>query len=520
MPAHFHPIHHLLLAGCTLAVCGLCHADSAPPQLVGNTLIDTADLLHLAPSDTHPASPESWADRVRERYNGAGYPAVQVRHTTSTNGSPMLRIIEGRVAEVHIQGNHHHDDANIRTPLTEIALGESPNAQRLIKQIALSNENPSKQIGVTLEALPYPGEVKAKIDITDRRPQHFSVSYDNEGSHLLGRNRIYLGYQHANLFNRDHIVTALIGTSTDHPERNRIASLGYRLPLPNSTLSLDLQASHSESRTGQTSTPEGLASLTGQGTTLGTRLVQQLAPFGETKQKILYGIDYKSFDNQCTSNNTALSTDACGSLDSRPISLTYVNRRTTDTMDTHLVAAYLHNVAGGARGDRAYYERLNKTLHWQAVRLSASLEAALTHGWKGKLTLSGQYSNNHLIPGEQFGLGGSLNLRGYQERSVTGDRGYASTFELHTPAFAAPLFEKPVQTHALIFTDYGNVHDDGLGTHQTLSSMGIGVRTNVPDKVSIRIDLGRTLRPLVSNIPGAQRQAGDHFVHIKASYVF
>jgi hemolysin activation/secretion protein len=103
---------------------------------------------------------------------------------------------------------------------------------------------------------------------------------------------------------------------------------------------------------------------------------------------------------------------------------------------------------------------------------------------------------------------------------VTGDRGYASSLELHTPAFAAPLFKHPVQTHGLIFTDYGSVHDDGLGTHQTLASTGIGFRTSVPDKLSIRIDLGRTLRPLTSSVAGAQRQIGDHFVHIKANYFF
>lgn len=507
----------LLCGMATLGGPALANAD--PPSLQGNTLLTTAQLTQ-PPAEAALLTPDAWATLIRERYRAAGFPAVQVRSFTDPQGQSRISVIEGRIARIRIIGNQHHDDANVLFPLKQLNLGQAPNTGPLLREIALSNENPSKQLGITLEALPSPGEIDARVDVSDRQVSHFSLSYDNDGSPLLGRDRVYLGYQNANLFNRDHVLTALLGSSTDHPERNRSGSLGYRLPLYGTAFSLDLLAAHSRSNTGPASSPEGKYALTGSGTTLGVRLVQQLPPLGEVKHKLLYGIDHKAFSNRCQSNDTALSADACGSVDSRPISLTYINRWTSDVHDSSMVLSYAHNLPGGERGDAQYHQLLNKTANWQVWRAQAVLDLPLRHAWKVRAQLSGQYSPDKLIVGEQFGIGGPTSVRGYQERSATGDRGTTASLELHMPLPPRSLLGLPLQSHALIFADYGQTRDNGQSSRHDLSSAGLGLRIHSGERIALRLDLGHVLRPLSSTAPGAPRQTGDAFLHIKASYHF
>ena len=44
--------------------------------------------------------------------------------------------------------------------------------------------------------------------------------------------------------------------------------------------------------------------------------------------------------------------------------------------------------------------------------------------------LDGQWSDEPLIPGEQFGIGGARSVRGYEEREASGDSGFFVSAEL------------------------------------------------------------------------------------------
>lgn len=506
-----------LLASALMAVVPLAVAAPAPPALEGNTLLSTDELLAGMSPALRAAPLQDWALYIRQRYQEAGYPAVQVR--VLDGDAPRLRITEGRIASVNIQGHRFHDDANLLLPLQQLTLGAAPRPQRLLREIALSNENPSKQLAVTLEAGPRAGEILAGVTVSDSPPSRFSLSYDNDGSPTLGRDRVSLGYRHANLFNRDHVLVAQLGSSIDRPERNRMASLAYRLPFYGTPLALDVFGTYSESDTGQTHTPEGPLALTGRGHTLGLRLVQQLSPLGELRQKLLYGFDDKDFKNHCDSAGVALDDRACGSVGSRPLSLSHVSRWTSERWDGNLIVAYAANVPGGARGNSDYYQQLGKTAHWKAWRLQGNASAPLFGSWQLRLALAGQYSDDDLIVGEQFGLGGGEHLRGYQERSVSGERGYSASLELRTPEWSRPVGGQPLRVHGLLFFDDGRVSSSQQPAYH-LSSVGLGLRLNWNEAFSLRLDAGCALRDLSITTPGADRQKGDVFVHVKASYHF
>lgn len=87
--------------------------------------------------------------------------------------------------------------------------------------------------------------------------------------------------------------------------------------------------------------------------------------------------------------------------------------------------------------------------------------------------LRGQHSSDALIPGEQFGIGGSSLVRGLEEREGTGDRGYVATLEVTTPPIAPG-------TRLVAFADTGEARllaaGGAPGVTQHATSTGVGVR--------------------------------------------
>ena len=80
------------------------------------------------------------------------------------------------------------------------------------------------------------------------------------------------------------------------------------------------------------------------------------------------------------------------------------------------------------------------------MRLGAVLERLNAHGlrivYSSALVLddmqlranvTGQWTRDALVPGEQFGIGGLDNLRSMHEREGASDRGYRASIELYSP---------------------------------------------------------------------------------------
>ncbi|MFX5634281.1 ShlB/FhaC/HecB family hemolysin secretion/activation protein, partial [Acinetobacter baumannii] len=73
------------------------------------------------------------------------------------------------------------------------------------------------------------------------------------------------------------------------------------------------------------------------------------------------------------------------------------------------------------------------TAGYYAVRYGAGFSKVLPAAWQLKLTLSGQYTSDSLVPGEQFGIGGASSVRGFSERALANDYGTLVSGEIYTP---------------------------------------------------------------------------------------
>jgi len=494
----------------------------------GNTLVsDEQAQAALAPfvgADKRMADVRAAADALHAVYERAGYAVVKVFPPAqeSSDGRIVLRVVEGRVRSVTVKGNAAYGEANIRTSLPPLKEGEAPHVGRVVAAIAAANDNPAKQVAVNFAAGEAPGIIDAVVNVSEDRPQKFTLALDNAGSPSTGEYRVTLGYQNANLFDRDHIVTAQLGSSLEHPDKSSNVSAGYRLPLYSYGMSLDFVAAYSDTNTGQTLTPAGPMSFTGKGTMLAARANLPLQSIGELRHKLIYGLDYKDFSNACT----GVASGSCGTVTSSPASLSYAVQYHRPEVQSGGGLTYAVNLPGGPNGSQADYAaaRQSAVRRWQALRLNGYVAVPVAGDWQFRGNLAAQYTPDRLIAAEQFGLGGATSVRGYAERVVSGDNGYGANLEIHTPDLAPQLSLAGASLRLLAFVDAGRVQPVSPlpgESARSLASAGLGLRFALGRDLALRCDLGYSLDDLpATSGAGTIRDKGRSFGHIAIIYAF
>jgi hemolysin activation/secretion protein len=150
-----------------------------------------------------------------------------------------------------------------------------------------------------------------------------------------------------------------------------------------------------------------------------------------------------------------------------------------------------HNAAYNQAGARPGAAADFRLWRWN---LAANL--ALPGDWRLSAVANGQETNDLLISGEQFGIGGMDSVRGYTEREVLNDRGWRGSIELAGPSFGIPATDW--RGHLVAFHDLGAVYrNEPLAGEQRkahIASVGLGARIQVGRTMSLRADIAHALR--------------------------
>lgn len=460
-------------------------------KVTGNTLLPAADIeAALVPFGGERQLDElkRAAAAVQALYARAGYGAVVafVPAQAPVDGIVGITVIEGKLTRVSVNGQQQFDEANIRASLPGLALGATPRLNQVDTQIQLTNENPAKQVQVLLQPGQQPGEVEARVTVTEAPVQRWSLGLDNTGSERTGDHRINLGWQHANVAGLDHVLTTQFQTSVEKPQLVTVASAGYRMPFYAQSLALDAFAAYSDVDGGTSATLAGDLQFAGKGRIYGLRLSRYLPRLGEYDQRLSLGLEHRAYLNTC--QIVGLPVGACGpageSVAVQPLSLDY-SLQLGGNRPVGASVSLLHNLAlGGSHTQDADFGavRAGAQARYTLLRASVSAGASFADEWQIHARLSGQFTHDALVPGEQFGLGGASTVRGYQEREVTGDRGILGTLEVVSPDIAKALGLGAGSLRLVGFADFGHV-DNLLGTPCrgeltacSLASVGIGWR--------------------------------------------
>lgn len=474
-------------------------------------------------------------EALESAYRSAGYGTVKVSvpEQELTGGVVRLVVTESVIGKVTVTGNKHFSEANVRNALPALKEGAVPNARELSENIQLSNENPAKQLEVTLGVGQDAKKIDAKVAVTEDKPQRFFATLDNTGNPSSGRYRLGFAYQNANLFDLDHVLTMAYTTSPDKPEgvKVNIYSIAYRVPLYAYGDSIDVVYGNSDVNTPSVqATGFGLA---GKGEVTSLRFNHYFPRQGEYSAKLALGFDYKYFNTRCSINGLPQAIDpptpalsSCTPYTTRPLSATYSGQLQSAGMLMDYYVGIAYNLPLGSeylfRGGYDSYSLIaNRPAddHFTILRLGGSYMTAVLTDWQARLAFSSQFTNDGLVAGEQFSLAGSTAVRGFGERAVTADNGHLVNLEAYSPELA-PGLKLPGNLRGILFYDFARGHNNGAQAPASssfgIASGGLGLRYNLQKDLILRADLAEVLKAG----PAGTESRGDWFGHINVTYSF
>ena len=425
------------------------------------------------------------ADALELAIIDAGYSfhRVSLPPQSLTSGTVEFTIVRFAIGAINISGNEYFDRQNIEHSLPQLKVGETPNTKELSRSLKLANNHASKSMVLRFSEGGEGDTIDADITVKEQNPQIVFLTLDNTGSEETEEFRSTVGYQHGNLFNRDHAVTATLTFAPEDPDATTQYGVSYHIPLYAHGANLDFLLSDSEINTGEVASN---IEITGRGSIFGFNYSRPLLSDTAFNHQWSAGIYAKSFENEQTTGGTPFSSDVL----SLPLQLGY---SFTSSMQSGALSGGLilaSNIdAGSNNTDQDYALATNgraDSNSWSSIKYSLAFDRLFAQNWLFHIGLSGQDSGDNLIPGEQFGVGGSATLRGFEERSVTGDSGHQVSIEAWTPAYGGSRF--------LVFYDLASV-DINSSTNVSsqsfdLSSAGIGWRFAWKQQLSVSLDYG------------------------------
>ena len=503
----------------------------------GNTLLAADELEELLKPFVGKGREYGDVQRALEalelRYRERGYSAVQVHvPEQELGGTVKLSVLESSIRRIRVQGGEFFDEANVRNALPGLREGGYPNAVAISENVQLANENPARQLDVVLKGTDEEGLVDVAVNVTDSNPQKFSLTLDNTGNNATGQHRIGLGYQHANLFNRDHVMSVNYATAVEKSSQVSIYSLSYRLPLYRLGDSIDVIVAKSDVDAGASETVAGPLAFSGKGDIYGLRYNWLLRRQGEYSHRVVFGLDLKSFENTCTIGGVAVigGAPACGpagvDVGIRPISATYSGQWAGLGSQTDFSLAYSQNWPGTSNGNAASISAARPSpaggpgapAAYRLYRLSGSHFMGFGEDWQFRAAASAQYTRDALISGEQFGIAGSTAVRGFSEREVARDTGFFTNFEIYTPNLGAKVGLDGSSVRLLGFYDMGYATNNPLDGENkqksAISSTGLGLRWSHQKSFSLRWDFGHVVDE------GGSRRAGSNRSQFSMYYAF
>lgn len=473
-------------------------------------------------------------ESLENAYRSAGYTAVQVSvpEQELTGGVVRLQVVETVVGKVVVSDNHHFSEQNIRASIPQLVEGSAPNLRRISESVQLANDNPAKQVNVTLTASESTNQIDAAITVKDDNPLRVMLNVDNSGNRDTGQWRTGVAVQHSNLFNRDHVATVAYTTSPDSPSGAKVDlySLGYRLPMYGLGDSLDFIYGKSNVTSGQTLAVNSTLNITGRGEIYALRWNHYFARSGEWSSKLVFGADYKKVDSSCNINGGLLngaSLNTCLPHSTLPLSVSYSAQQqgVGQVLDYNLGIA--RNMATGeARRNDALQVTDRYSLftgsrqsmdNFIIVRGGASWFKVFQNDWQVRLASSLQVSPHALPPVEQFGLAGANTVRGFTERAVAADSGAVVNAELYTPDLLVKS-EARGNLRLLGFVDAARGANNNVTAASTvpstltLASFGAGLRYTLGRDFTLRLDVARVLL----NGNSVTEQRGDLNAHLSA----
>ncbi len=413
-------------------------------------------------------------------------------------GVAKIEILEGKIGKIDIKGNKWYKTRYLKKNIlksNDLEEDKVLNVRTLRASLQEINNQESLKGRAVIEESEDPEYVELILDLEDRIPLDFGITWDNQGRELIGKQRALLSLSYDNITGYgDRLYSGVALADGTFGINN-----GYSIPI--GTEGTKISFDHSYSNVNIEGTDDidlKNADINGFSNYYSISVTH---PFIKKYDKKLYGQigfdmrDARTYQKNPSSllskyNTRVLRTGLYGVKDdsrgrwvanstvSTGLPIFGARIRTFDSGESHR-----------AVGTNKFIKMETGLTRYQVLPFNSL----------GILRLAGQWANRRLLAAEQMQLGGIGTVRGYEEGFILGDWGFVSSVELRTPIpfFRKILPEKLKFIHDRVkwanFFDAGYVdelHRSKATYTNLLCGVGSGLNINILRSLDFNIYLG------------------------------
>ena len=467
----------------------------------GATVYEQADLQEhfqeFIGKEVTLADLEKIAASITARYRNDGYilTRVVVPSQTIKNGIARLRVIEGYIDKIMIEGNIRGSRELLRVYANQIAQSRPLNSEVMEGYLLLMRDLPGVYVRSVLQpSKDMPGAANLHIAVEHEIANNFA-SFDNRGSRYIGPFQIGLGTRLNSAFGAYERTGVRVITTTQ-PKELKFIEMTHEDQLGGEGTVLETNASYTRSHIGFDLS--GL-SIISRNLNLGFKVRH---PFIRSRAKNLsaaLGFDYRNSKTKTLGDRLTYDRIRAirGAVDFDFIDRLQGINLFSGTMSRGLEIFHSTERNGIDLSRPRGFTEFTK-FNMEASRLQ-SLQA-VAPGLSVLASASGQYSFQSLLASEEFGVGGARFGRAYDPSEITGDHGVATVLEVRYGREREAEVLKGYQVYT--FYDFGAVWNKdtevGENSQTSVASTGVGVRLNVTDYVSGSLEFAAPLTGTVN----------------------
>lgn len=464
----------------------------------GNSLLDIAAIElaispYLGPQRRITDVNDAAADLERA-YRDAGYPTiyVDIPEQDVVGGAVTLRVLEGRLDRVRVEGARYFTLSGIRHRMQSLESGRPLHVPTMQRELsALNALSPDMKVVPVLKQGRTPGAVDLDLKVSDALPLHGSVGMNNYNSANTSDTRLALALSYDNLWQRRHSFGLQWQTSPEDMDEVDVLVATYIAPWFDSGNRVALYVVDSRSDVASV----GDINVIGDGRIFGARYVMPLRSDRSFVHSLSLGADYKDYSE-------VIRLDPENQFDT-PIdyavwSFQYSATHFAADSQTQWTLGANFGIRGIGNNDGEFIDKRSQAhANFAYLRGSMLRTDILPADWRLLSALRFQLSDSALINNEQFSIGGVRSVRGYYESQALGDNGIGVSLELRTPHLMKSV-EALDDLRLLAFVEGGHLTVlDALpdqGDEINLASAGLGLTLTAMKSLDLSLDWGLALK--------------------------
>ncbi|MCC7427669.1 MAG: ShlB/FhaC/HecB family hemolysin secretion/activation protein [Alphaproteobacteria bacterium] len=437
------------------------------------------------------------AQAIERKYREDGYflTLAIVPQQRITNGAVQIRIVEGYIDNVRVEGDVGPVQELIERFAARISLSRPTNIRDVERYLLLADDIP----GISVRAVMRQGGSTGGSELVlqaARKEFDVLAQLDNRGSNFIGPQQFYLTVGANSFTALGERLEALYFTTFDREQNfGQVAASGH---VGSDGVRLRAYAGYGRTRPGAALGPTGYR---GEVKVAGASASYPVIRSRRANLNVSGGLDMysstvdlagggaSSFTRQSETEVRAARLTIEGNLRDSFNGVTFGQVRVSRGLDM---------LEATGPGDRLL-SRPNIVTDFTKVSGDISRLQALwaSESWTFNLlaTFAGQWTNDVMYPSEKFFFGGERYGRGFYSGQVTGDRAWATTLELQANTYLALSRDEggrpwgfPAQFY--VFFDAGNAYNIAPGDVRStrLRSYGVGGRFDLNEWLAMELE--------------------------------